>query len=602
MIIEKQELMVSPPTTHNKKNPKLKNSQFINPNFPNQFPQNPQLNPQTLDTKTLKNLAKSINFKGIKSPNDAWRTWVHDLRKTHEIIWKKVGIFDAIKASTYIIKKDDEFIVNLGNFWCVDTSTFIFPWGECSFTLEDVVVLGGFSVLGDSVINVGNVEDFRSRFEELRRNLVDCSLEIKRRCNYHIPFYEWMKFFKGKGGDLENVGLIVQWLSRYVFCVDQFDVDVNCFDFAVSLCLGCRIALAPAVLASIYRDLGSLKRKCVSSDYESKVVLWSPLHLVQVWAWERFPRLSPKARCLSFGEPRIARWHDLYKVKIDGVGSCLESCAGGFLWRPYARDVENWEFPKFYSEEGMFVVLNNEGDEELLSLARCLGVSELVGMDCVEQYLPHRVGMQFGFDQDVVDFVPRLNGDLKLAWSSYDKPVDGVKLYVPPRLREGEVTERYSKLWTRVSPPRDDALEESGKKRKRKKGGSNLKTKKASVCEVSPVSSSQGCEKIISFDLSGSGKERSIEVIASLNVMASQADNETVSRSVMNSSQPANLIDKIDLSVAANEALFLKEPFQGLDAERSAPVHAADIHRIDAVQTDFTESINDFTKWCNDFS
>ncbi|KAH7834410.1 hypothetical protein Vadar_015680 [Vaccinium darrowii] len=53
------------------------------------------------------------------------------------------------------------------------------------------------------------------------------------------------------------------------------------------------------------------------------------------------------------------------------------------------------------------------------SFARCLRVSELVGLDCMEQYLPHRVSMQFGMDQDV----PRkavLHGDFRRA--SFDLP------------------------------------------------------------------------------------------------------------------------------------------------------------------------------------
>jgi len=35
--------------------------------------------------------------------------------------------------------------------WCCDTNTFVFPFGEATLTLEDIMVLGGYPVLGDPV-------------------------------------------------------------------------------------------------------------------------------------------------------------------------------------------------------------------------------------------------------------------------------------------------------------------------------------------------------------------------------------------------------------------------------------------------------------------
>ena len=43
----------------------------------------------------------------------------------------------------------------------------------------------------------------------------------------------------------------------------------------------------------------------------------------------------------------------------------------------------------------------NDLDEDLKSFARCLLTSVLVGIDCKEEYLPQRVAMQFGYDQDL---------------------------------------------------------------------------------------------------------------------------------------------------------------------------------------------------------
>ncbi|KAF3649873.1 putative 2S albumin-like [Capsicum annuum] len=81
------------------------------------------------------------------------------------------------------------------------------------------------------------------------------------------------------------------------------------------------MAFAPAVLASIYKDLNLLNQLIVSSTKhtehssnsicikdESELILRAPLHFVQILAWERFPSLQPKPSAIYCGEPRVARW------------------------------------------------------------------------------------------------------------------------------------------------------------------------------------------------------------------------------------------------------------------------------------------------------
>ena len=178
----------------------------------------------------------------------------------------------------------------------------------------------------------------------------------------------------------------------------QFDYP-NVFGIAISLSKGVKLALPPAVLASSCRDLRLLKGKIVSfiseaNDYDLDLVLWAPFQIVQLWFWERFPMLSPKPTSLMLGEPRLARWHNVNKSQSSFLMEEIESAGDIFLWRPYALHLKNWEFPKFYSDNERWVWMNSEVEDEILSFARCLRACELVGMDCVEQYLPQRVGMQ----------------------------------------------------------------------------------------------------------------------------------------------------------------------------------------------------------------
>ncbi|KNA20659.1 hypothetical protein SOVF_050280 [Spinacia oleracea] len=431
-------------------NPKFKQ---IRPNLPSSNLPNPQI---LLIKKRVKFLCKL-------KPIEGWKSWVENLQQIHQQTWKKAGIFDAIKCSTYHIVRDKELIIRLAEKWCPATNTFFFSWGECSITLEDVMILGGFSVSGISC---------RGEFgrtvggEILQEKLMEACRRIKKQFkSIHVSHIAWLKYFKGKRGELEHVSFLVLWLSRYVFTMNSFDIiSLNAFSIAVSISRGTRFALAPVVLASIYRDLRLLKDKIVrfkgeTEDDSPKLVLRAQFQLVHVWAWERFLTLGPKPTPLVKGEPRVARWHGINKSKnlrFD-IGS---STGDNFLWRPYALQLENWELPKFYCDKEKSGFVNSEVDEQILSFVRCLRVCELVGVDCVEQYLPNRVAMQFALDQDIPLSVPRLNADdYQLAWNSYDKPLDGLKFYLPPRSFEGDVTLNYSDWWRTplaLSLPADD--------------------------------------------------------------------------------------------------------------------------------------------------
>jgi hypothetical protein len=92
----------------------------------------------------------------------------------------------------------------------------------------------------------------------------------------------------------------------------------------------------------------------------------------------------------------------------------------------------------------------------MLSFVTCLRVSKLVGFESIEQYLPHRVAMQFGMDQDVPSYVPRLKETKFIAWKNYCRPISDKNLYFPPRSFEADVTTRYAKWWKQSVLGHDD--------------------------------------------------------------------------------------------------------------------------------------------------
>uniref|UniRef100_A0A7N2MAB8 Aminotransferase-like plant mobile domain-containing protein n=1 Tax=Quercus lobata TaxID=97700 RepID=A0A7N2MAB8_QUELO len=128
--------------------------------------------------------------------------------------------------------------------------------------------------------------------------------------------------------------------------------------------------------------------------------------IVQLWAIERFPSLRTKSlKPLQPGEPRVARLH---KVK-----STISL------------------------------------DEDLRSFLQCLCASELVGLDCTEKYMPHRVAMQFGMDQ-------HLPGE----FSDDNFAEENVHFFIPPRSFEPSVSAAYFTWWKECVLARKDAIKE----------------------------------------------------------------------------------------------------------------------------------------------
>ncbi|KAK2984838.1 hypothetical protein RJ640_004663 [Escallonia rubra] len=399
--------------------------------------------------------ASKVAFNGWRNPQKQWKHWVHHMHSLHQSTWKEAGIHEAVMNSTFEIPRNDNLIFAFAEKWCCETRTFVFPWGEATITLEDMMVLGGYSVLGDSVSSsLKNGE-----LEQIHEKLIQAHLQVTRSRARKADQSTWIAKFVDSGSEIEHEAFLALWLSRFVVPASSAKIVAKVvFPIAVRLSRGIKVALAPAVLARIYRDLSLLKDITVKmktlngnedDDNDVRVTSLAPLQLVQTWIWERFPTLRPNPHLIENDAPRMARWDKRKKVNSENVRQAINSASEHFLWRPYAMAANGYLPCKLYKEEAEWMPVGSGLDEEVSSLARCVRVSELVGLDCTEQYLPHRVAMQFGFDQDLPGHVPRGEQTRKIAWENYTRPIGDTVLYIPSRLFEADVTKRYLDWWKR---------------------------------------------------------------------------------------------------------------------------------------------------------
>lgn len=386
---------------------------------------------------SLQQWPSKVLFPGCKKPQQKWEDWIDRLAGKYCTIWNQAGICDAIMSSKYEIKFNKDLVLVLAEFWSSKTNTFVFDWGEATITMEDLMVLGGFSVLGRPVTKPINgllleiVEEMEKKKTEMTRTPAKKA--------YH---YNWMThFMEQQDYKYEHVAFLSFWLARFVFpSVPEESLGKHVFPIAVLLSQGTRVALAPAILAGLFKDLSFLKNQALKG--EELVSVSSPFQLLQLWALERFqPVLKSPPKSLKPGEPRAARWHKVNpRFSLPDVRRDV-NLPKNFQWRPYAADLTNWKHGSYY-QASKLCFFDKTTDQNLQSYVKCLCGAELVGLeDCKERYLPHRVAMQFGIDQDLPGDPAESSGLGCTSGAADDR------FFVPAWSFEPNVTARYSYWW-----------------------------------------------------------------------------------------------------------------------------------------------------------
>lgn len=143
MMEVRESFMLSPSSSVNgnaaAKEPIFRNAHFLKPLLSKEQPSPP---PSSCSVVEPKEWSLKIQFNGWRNPHKKWIDWVHQLQPKYESVWKKVGIFEPIMTTKSRVMKDQDLVSELVHKWCPETNTFVFPFGEATITLEDVMVYG----------------------------------------------------------------------------------------------------------------------------------------------------------------------------------------------------------------------------------------------------------------------------------------------------------------------------------------------------------------------------------------------------------------------------------------------------------------------------
>ncbi|KAJ0089471.1 hypothetical protein Patl1_13459 [Pistacia atlantica] len=153
------------------------------------------------------------------------------------------------------IKRNDDLVLGLVERWCLETKSFIFSWSKATLTLEDLMI-AGYSMLGSLVFVPVETYELKDLEEKLNQARSELNKSTRKNPEHSV----WMKKFMDSGSKIEHEAFLALWFSRFVLSPYNLIVK-SIFLIAVCLARGTRIALALVVLASIYKDLSSLKKK-----------------------------------------------------------------------------------------------------------------------------------------------------------------------------------------------------------------------------------------------------------------------------------------------------------------------------------------------------
>ncbi|KAB2603111.1 F-box protein [Pyrus ussuriensis x Pyrus communis] len=190
-----------------------------------------------------------------------WATWVTRMEPHFGDEWKTLGIFDAIKLSTFEINMDRELLTAALSFWCSATNTMVLPFGPIGPTMLDITAILGtshFGLLIDTNLS-------RYQFDlDLKAVFDDCAIKVLTKKDQKLP--------------KEDVDKLHKNFFNYSTLINHF----------AALASDHVLALSPAILANL--------NWCLAEASVGKINLHQngPLWVFQLWLQVYFSTLRPE--------------------------------------------------------------------------------------------------------------------------------------------------------------------------------------------------------------------------------------------------------------------------------------------------------------------
>uniref|UniRef100_A0A2N9ECY8 Aminotransferase-like plant mobile domain-containing protein n=1 Tax=Fagus sylvatica TaxID=28930 RepID=A0A2N9ECY8_FAGSY len=334
---------------------------------------------------------------------------------------QRAGFYGIAKLG--FIKMDWALITALVERWRQETHTFHLPHGEMTITLQDVEVMLGLPVDGE--VLVGSTE---LNWSGLCLQLLGVSPPPNKLDGSRLNM-KWLQDTFAVLPDDANEVTVQQYTRAYIlellggsYFADKSGEKVHLMflpmleDFDAAG----RYSWGSAVLAWLYREL------CRATDPDSCDIAGA-LILVQLWAWSRFPHISPAIKSI---QPIVNAVDDAnananvdadadVEVPADDADADVEVPADAAQPLPGGPYGTRWRNAKDIKDVSTHVIWEPYTDDVLSSLPEYCrigqevwrSVTPLICFQIVEWHLPNRALRQFGMQQDIPQ---PANTDVKL--------------------------------------------------------------------------------------------------------------------------------------------------------------------------------------------
>ncbi|KAF5933876.1 hypothetical protein HYC85_030047 [Camellia sinensis] len=191
-------------------------------------------------------------LRSWRSPDSVWQSWAKSIEGHDAEVWKHQGISKAIRLSTKNYDMDKGLIVAAACFWSQSCNSLLLNFGMISPTILDVAHLTGLPILGNPIHAL------------LEPPKVTFTL------NTDMCYTDFAKKYKGEPGspvqDKERTVFYLLWLCEFLFCVPGYKITKEYLPLALCMQDGQLMALAPYLLATLYKALFSFVDKKISGN------------------------------------------------------------------------------------------------------------------------------------------------------------------------------------------------------------------------------------------------------------------------------------------------------------------------------------------------